>query len=48
MDLERFLNLLAAVFGGVGSIYVLKALASLSPNLIATTESGSLCTPMKC
>jgi len=34
MDLDRFLNLTAAVFGGMGSIYVLKALALLSPNII--------------
>ena len=34
MELDRFLNLVATVFGGIGSIYVLKAIASLSPNLI--------------
>lgn len=34
MDLDRFLNLLAAVFGAMGSIYVLKGVAALSPNLI--------------
>jgi hypothetical protein len=39
MELDRFLNLLATVLGGMGSIYVLKALASLSPNLIARLSS---------
>lgn len=34
MDLDRFLNLLASLFGAMGSIYVLKAVAKLSPNLI--------------
>lgn len=34
MDLDQFLNLLAAIFGAMGSIYVLKAIATLSPNLI--------------
>jgi hypothetical protein len=34
MDLDRFLNLVATVFGGIGSIYVLKGIASRSPNLI--------------
>lgn len=34
MDLDRFLNLLASAFGALGSIYVLKAIATLSPNLI--------------
>jgi hypothetical protein len=34
MDLERFLNLLAAVFGAMGSIYTLKGVAALSPDLI--------------
>jgi hypothetical protein len=39
MELDRFLNLLATVLGGMGSIYVLKALASLSPNIIARLSS---------
>jgi hypothetical protein len=39
MELDRFLNLLATVFGGIGSIYVLKAIASLSPDLIARLSS---------
>jgi len=39
MDLDRFLNLVATVFGGMGSIYVLKAIASLSPDLIARPSS---------
>lgn len=39
MDLDRFLNLVATVFGGMGSIYVLKAIASLSPDLIACLSS---------
>jgi len=34
MDLDRFLNLLAALFGAMGSLYVLKGIAALSPNLI--------------
>jgi hypothetical protein len=34
MDLDRFLNLLASVFGAMGSIYTLKSVAALSPNLI--------------
>ena len=34
MDLHRFLNLLAAIFGSMGSISVLKAIAGLSPDLI--------------
>ena len=34
MDLFRFLNLLATVFGTLGSIYVLKAFIDLSPDLI--------------
>ncbi|MHC9063771.1 hypothetical protein ACYX34_13920 [Nitrospira sp. CMX1] len=34
MDVDKFLNLLAAVFGALGSIYVLKGVAALSPNLI--------------
>ena len=34
MDLDRFLGLVAAVFGALGSIYVLKGIAALSPNLI--------------
>lgn len=33
MDLDRFLNLLAALFGAMGSIYVLKGIARLSPDL---------------
>jgi len=32
MDLDRFLNLLVAVFGAMGSLYVLKGLLALSPN----------------
>jgi hypothetical protein len=39
MELDRFLNLLAAVFGGFGSIYVLKAIASLSPDLTMRLSS---------
>jgi hypothetical protein len=34
MNFDRFLDLLAAVFGAMGSIYVLKSIAALSPNLI--------------
>jgi hypothetical protein len=34
MDLDRFLNLLASVFGALGSVYVLKGIAGLSPDLI--------------
>ncbi len=34
MNLDRFLNLLATVFGTMGSVYVLKSLVRLSPNLI--------------
>jgi hypothetical protein len=34
MDLDRFLNLLAATMGAMGSLYVLKGLAGLSPHLI--------------
>ena len=39
MDLDRFLNLLAAVFGAMGSIYTLKGVAALSPNLIERLSS---------
>ena len=35
MDLDRFLNLLCAVFGAIGSWYVLKTATELSPDLIA-------------
>lgn len=35
MSAARFLNLLASIFGAMGSIYVLKGLAALSPDLIA-------------
>jgi len=34
VDLDRFLNLLAAAFGTMGSVYVLKGIAALSPDLI--------------
>lgn len=34
MNVNRFLDLLAAVLGAMGSIYVLKGIAALSPNLI--------------
>ena len=34
MDLNHFLNLVATLFAAMGSIYVLKGIASLSPNLI--------------
>jgi hypothetical protein len=34
MDLDGFLNLLASVFGAMGSIYVLKGIAALSPDLV--------------
>ncbi len=34
MDLDRFLNLLATLFGAVGSLYVLKGLIELSPDLM--------------
>lgn len=34
MDLDRFLNLVAALFGAMGSVYTLKGVAALSPNLI--------------
>jgi len=40
MGLDRFLNLLAAVFGAMGSIYVLKGIAAQSPDLIGR-QSGS-------
>jgi hypothetical protein len=40
MELDRFLNLLAAVFGAFGSIYVLKAIASLSPDLTMRLSSS--------
>src|SRR5262245_14237729 len=39
MELDRFLNLLATVFAAIGSIYVLTAIASLSPDLIARLSS---------
>jgi hypothetical protein len=35
MSLDRFLNLLAAVFGAMGSIYVLNGLLRLTPDLMA-------------
>jgi len=34
MDLDRFLNLLASIFGAMGSLYVLKGIAGLTPNLM--------------
>jgi hypothetical protein len=34
MELDRFLNLLAATVGAMGSLYVLKGIAGLSPQLI--------------
>lgn len=34
MELDRFLNLLAATIGAMGSAYVLKGIAGLSPQLI--------------
>ncbi len=34
MDLDRFLNLVAALFGAMGSLYTLKGVAALSPSLI--------------
>jgi len=39
MDLERFLNLVATVLGGMGSLYVLKSIAALSPEVIARLSS---------
>jgi hypothetical protein len=39
MNLDRFLNLLAAVFGAIGSVYVLKGIVSLTPMLIARLSS---------
>jgi hypothetical protein len=39
MDVDKFLDLLAAVFGALGSIYVLKGVAALSPNLIERLSS---------
>jgi uncharacterized protein YjeT (DUF2065 family) len=35
MELDRFLNLLAATVGAMGSLYVLKGLAGLSPSVMA-------------
>ena len=34
MTLEKFLNLVATLFGAVGSVYVLQGLVALSPSLI--------------
>lgn len=34
MDLDRFLNLIAALLGAVGAVYVLKSVAALSPDVI--------------
>jgi hypothetical protein len=39
VDLERFFNLVATVFGALGSIYVLKSIAFSSPELIAALSS---------
>jgi len=39
VDVDKFLDLLAAVFGALGSIYVLKGVAALSPNLIERLSS---------
>ena len=39
MDVDKFLDLLAAVFGALGSIYVLKGVAALSPDLIERLSS---------
>lgn len=35
MDLDRFLNLLATVLGAIGSIYVLRSLLALTPDVTA-------------
>src|SRR5690349_3346831 len=35
MDVDHFLNLLATLFGAVGSLYVLKGLIALSPEVMS-------------
>jgi hypothetical protein len=40
MDLDRFLDVLATIFGGVGAIYVIRSLVSMSPTAMATLSQA--------
>ena len=39
MDLDRFLNLLSTLFGAMGSVYLLKGVLGLSPDVMARLAS---------
>ncbi len=41
MNLDRFLDVLATLFGGIGSLYVLRSVVSMSPSLMARLAQGS-------
>ncbi len=41
MNLDRFLNLLAAIFGALGAIYVMRGVLSMSPDLAARLASSA-------